>query len=485
MPTKIDHIDINGVDHYFQDSDQTTEVNNLKSNVDLTRLLNFGVLNLLDYVALEKGRFDTDTGNKVASDTQARNVSPLSLPVGTVINLLPIIGTGINIYNYNTDGTYISRTPIADIPADGSYYYTTTAPVINFAFYIDGNTLDEAYNAFKMTITTPSIYNEKRLSVLGNSISSYRNMGLAGAGFYPSGNVYTSGQLYWAQVKSALHLTLDTLNAYSQTMVTGKDNSMSMTTRGTNLGTPDIILFEGGTNDIYGNVESGQWSGDDVLDLSATLTATWSQGRIDGTAGTDRDSETIIRTALITVSVGEPLVFYTNEIVANAYIYKYGADDSYIGYDSFPINANNGYKYTYSPTSAKIRICLTNSDYSAINPTFAENLTVKLPYATEFIPAYTKAVKQIQTKYPNAKLICISPAFIEKNSTGREYCTIENIQRICEAEKLVCEYLGVPFIDCRKLKMNSSNIGSYTVDGLHWNYQFHSAVASAIIKELS
>lgn len=62
MPTKIDHIDINGTDHYFQDSDQTTAVNNItgekKISIPMPMVLGGFNVSGVDTTSTQRARTD-------------------------------------------------------------------------------------------------------------------------------------------------------------------------------------------------------------------------------------------------------------------------------------------------------------------------------------------------------------------------------------------------------------------------------------------
>lgn len=355
------------------------EIINTNAELEITNRTKYNYYDLLKYTALESGRFDTN-GNKVPTDSQCRTVDKICLPVGTIID---VVATGdisphkAVIHQYDIDGTYINTTDIDTFDTYDKATFTTTYPYINIAFYTASKTVDEAYTLFNFIVKKPEpTLNGKALTILGDSLSSYNGFSDTDTAYYPKPGLGLDSvsEMYWAIVMNVLNLSLDTVNAYGGSRVTSPDiNCISSDERLENLGTPDIILFAAGTNDIYANSPTGVWSGDD-LDTLVT---------------------------------------------------------------------------------------------------------------TSFIPAYTKCIKYMQTKFPNATIIAISPCFITANAESRLYCTIENLERITEAEKLVCDYTGVKFIDCRKLGMNLSNIANYTVEQLHWNFKFHRLVANEIIKVLT
>lgn len=344
----------------------------VSQNADLVRsAIKDESFDILEYVGLESGKINPTTGEKTGSSSLWRTKEVVSLPVGTKINVQPTVSNvNLLLYKYDKTMTYIGEEVLSNVDSTGSYVYTTTAPYYNFVMNHDSDNVE----VFRLIVNLETKkYSGKKLSILGDSISSFDGISDHDTSYYPTGNVRVQGQMYWSIVQHALGMTLDTVNAYGGSQVCYGTNSMSSDTRLAALGSPDVIIFAGGTNDIYANSQSGTWSGDVIADL---------------------DTHT-------------------------------------------------------------------------------------------FIPAYTKCLKYMQENHPNAKIIAISPCFIDKNNNpNRQYCTIENIQRINECAKLVCDYLGVPFIDTRKLEMNLSNIANYTIDKLHWNSKMHWIVGNAIVKEL-
>ena len=99
----------------------------------------------------------------------------------------------------------------------------------------------------------------KRISVMGDSISAYDGYIPSGAlTYYPREDVTSWQQMYWGRLATEYDMTLDTINAYAGTNVATKWQetervSFIEESRLSNLGTPDFIVIEGGTNDFGGN----------------------------------------------------------------------------------------------------------------------------------------------------------------------------------------------------------------------------------------
>lgn len=96
----------------------------------------------------------------------------------------------------------------------------------------------------------------KKISILGDSISTFSGYIPSGnAVWYPRGEVTEVADTWWYQLIQQQGATLGVNESYSGSKVAadGLDKSMCSTTRIRNLGnkgTPDLILFYGGTNDI-------------------------------------------------------------------------------------------------------------------------------------------------------------------------------------------------------------------------------------------
>ena len=96
----------------------------------------------------------------------------------------------------------------------------------------------------------------KKISILGDSISTFNGYIPSGnAAWYPKGEVTAVTDTWWYQLIQQQGATLGVNESWSGSKVAadGPNQSMCSTTRIRNLGnkgTPDLILFYGGTNDI-------------------------------------------------------------------------------------------------------------------------------------------------------------------------------------------------------------------------------------------
>lgn len=113
-----------------------------------------------------------------------------------------------------------------------------------------------------------SVYNGKKLSVLGDSISTF-------TGYVPSGNaVYYTGNtagvssvedLWWKKLLNATGMTLCVNESWSGSRVTGSGSSAGCMERCTNLhsgdSVPNVIIVYLGINDFNNGIALGEYDG--------------------------------------------------------------------------------------------------------------------------------------------------------------------------------------------------------------------------------
>ena len=118
---------------------------------------------------------------------------------------------------------------------------------------IDGNNL------------TKSVRNGKKLSILGDSISTFSGYIPSGnAVFYPRYDVQTVGAMWWKKLIDATGMVLDINNSWSGSRVTttGSTDTAGCMTRCQNLGeNPDIIIVWMGINDFNNETALGTYDG--------------------------------------------------------------------------------------------------------------------------------------------------------------------------------------------------------------------------------
>lgn len=111
----------------------------------------------------------------------------------------------------------------------------------------------------------------KKISVMGDSISTYRNFIPDGnAVYYEWGNrgVPTAAYLWWGVVAREMGFDISTVNAWSGSQVSNTGGAtatssmcMARTANLADRGTPDVIVIYGGVNDYMHEVALGTWAG--------------------------------------------------------------------------------------------------------------------------------------------------------------------------------------------------------------------------------
>ena len=110
-----------------------------------------------------------------------------------------------------------------------------------------------------------STYKTKKLSILGDSVSTFSGYIPEGnETYYPSGTVTSVSDTWWYKLYTALGMVLDTNNSWSGSRVTttAGETSAGCMTRCQSLGTnPDVIIVWMGINDFNNEVALGTYDG--------------------------------------------------------------------------------------------------------------------------------------------------------------------------------------------------------------------------------
>lgn len=126
-------------------------------------------------------------------------------------------------------------------------------------------------------VTGQEGFTGKKVSILGDSISTYEGYIPSGyATKYPTGDVDNVNKTWWYMLIQELGMVLGVDNAYSGSTVGGNSHQMASLSRIQGLddnGTPDIILFYGGTNDMLGTIGTFDSTQTYTVDLT---TSSWS-----------------------------------------------------------------------------------------------------------------------------------------------------------------------------------------------------------------
>lgn len=343
---------------------QITAINNdVSKQVD-----DYGVLN----TTWQAGKLTDGTGVEAYSPTLIRTGFIATNGISKLLHFKHLTSDTIYIkaFYYDSNKNYIGESaPSSD---DSTILVTSSFLRIEMTGQLPADSQKIIYKILKKT----NLFGGKA-SILGDSISTYNGYIPSGATtFYPAGQITSVGRTYWKMLFDMLGMTLDTNNSYSSSTVTSPNSftPLSDDSRLSNLGSPNVIIVEGGTNDIYVGKNKGVFNGVDLskLDLS------------------------------------------------------------------------------------------------------------------DFTQACTKIISRLQTEHPNAKIIWLTPSFIDNTGVynGRVNCTIERINDICNAIIEICGMMGVEFIDTRKVGLTLFNFDALTIDHLHWDYDFAKIIAEKIYQKL-
>lgn len=151
------------------------------------------------------------------------------------------------------------------------YYISATGKVASSA-----NSVGITFYGIKKKDTTieNSVYNGKKLSILGDSISTFSGYIPEGnATYYPAGSVQAVTDTWWDKLRTALGMELEVNNSWSGSRVTttSGDASAGCMTRCEDLGTaPDVIIVWMGINDFNNEVAIGTYDGKTALPATTT-----------------------------------------------------------------------------------------------------------------------------------------------------------------------------------------------------------------------
>lgn len=110
--------------------------------------------------------------------------------------------------------------------------------------------------------------------------------------------------------------------------------------------------------------------------------------------------------------------------------------------------------------------------------TYTDKEIRNLPVDT-FYDAVTALILRLRYYYPNAQILYILPYFVTKRYRTTPYTQ----KQFHDAAIEVCDYLGIDYIDLRKV-VNVCNISALVGDDLHPNSEGMEIIAKSIIKKL-
>ena len=120
----------------------------------------------------------------------------------------------------------------------------------------------------------PSTYAGKKLSILGDSISTFEGYVPSGnATYYPKDTVQAVADTWWMKLINGLDMVLDVNNSWSGSRVTttNGETAAGCMARCQNLGTsPDVIIVFMGINDFNSEVALGTYDGKTAVPSTTT-----------------------------------------------------------------------------------------------------------------------------------------------------------------------------------------------------------------------
>lgn len=157
---------------------------------------------------------------------------------------------------------------------------------LHSVYSIDGSSLSQCYdiNGNPLMGDTPTPPSEYRtFSVLGDSysaLSGYVDPSTNAVWYPANGNdVDTPEEMWWYQFGKGLGVDAEKINAFSGSRIAndsawGTENCFIA--RASNIGTPDIVLIMGGTNDVWNGINQGEyvysdWTENDLTTFRGAL----------------------------------------------------------------------------------------------------------------------------------------------------------------------------------------------------------------------
>lgn len=152
---------------------------------------------------------------------------------------------------------------------DKTFFYP-----VNNTVRLSTNSLGITFNGVSLTCEALSIYKNKKLSILGDSISTYSGYIPSGnVTYYPAGTIQSVNDTWWKKLIDALGMVLDVNNSWSGSRVTTTDGDTSAGcgARCEALGTsPDVIIVYMGINDFNNEVALGTYDGTTAIPETTT-----------------------------------------------------------------------------------------------------------------------------------------------------------------------------------------------------------------------
>ena len=243
-----------------------------------------------------KQSLNIETGILSKTTNPSQHTSNLLKIDSDILNIYVKSGYGYRLFYYNADMSFNSYTE----------NYFTDNEIIPLTKFIRFNVFKNDFSQMSDDDTKDKIiieqrfygnkaeYNGKKISVLGDSISTFLGYSENTQGgtlypteYYPTGDIADVSQMWWEQLIERLNGSLGAVSAVSRSSYVAQDADidipeMSNDDRINRLGEngiPDIIILAGGTNDCFAGTKIDVWDGDiDIENLETKKSSSVSSG---------------------------------------------------------------------------------------------------------------------------------------------------------------------------------------------------------------
>lgn len=208
---------------------------------------------------------------KTTISTEYTGVQKIWIEDPFVLNTDEYLAIGVNtdtlIFKYGSgvvpEGT-VAGFAYAASSVDPRVWAFIKTSTLGVNVYVTGEKYvgDTARDAIK------SLYSGKKLSILGDSISTFEGYIPAGNRvYYPAAGVDYVTDTWWYKLMLALDMQLEVNESWGGSRVTTTDGETKAgcMTRCQNLGDPDVVIVYMGINDFDNEVALGTWNGSTAL----------------------------------------------------------------------------------------------------------------------------------------------------------------------------------------------------------------------------
>ncbi len=224
----------------------------IKLDVSQVGVLSIGRIKTIDYTS---GTFNEDLiVERISLNIENTGEQTVELPTPIKVNSDEdlFIGYSTDTVKFKYGNT--EKEPGFFFKANGGNTFFNQVASLNISVFASTET----------ELQESSIYQGKKLSILGDSISTFSgSISQGNAAWYPNQSIDNVEQTWWKMAVEALGMVLDTNNSCSGSCVSYERNSRPTgLLRCENLGDPDVIVVWMGINDfVYAGTSLGAYDG--------------------------------------------------------------------------------------------------------------------------------------------------------------------------------------------------------------------------------